>query len=53
MALASSSGPLLVVPTVREADALTWAAQAKKEGQVRTCAKGGPLVESSHLTHLG
>ncbi|GAA1417805.1 hypothetical protein GCM10009640_02500 [Agrococcus citreus] len=36
-----------------QADALTWAAEAKKEGQVRTSSKGGPLVESSHLTRLG
>lgn len=35
------------------ADALTWAAEAKKEGQVGTPTKGGPLVESSNLTHLG
>ena len=36
-----------------QADALSWAAQAKKEGQVGTSTKGGPLVESSNLTHLG
>ena len=36
-----------------QADALTWAAEAKREGQVRTSSKGGPLVESSHLTRLG
>ncbi|SDY98773.1 hypothetical protein SAMN05428934_107127 [Tessaracoccus flavus] len=36
-----------------QADALTWAAEAKKEGQVGTPTKGGPLVESSNLTHLG
>ena len=35
-----------------QADALTWAAEAKKEGQVRTSSKAGPLVESSHLTRL-
>jgi site-specific DNA recombinase len=36
-----------------EADALTWAAEAKRGGQARTSSKGGPLVESSHLTRLG
>ena len=36
-----------------QADALTWAAEAKKEGQVRTSSKDGPLVGSSHLTRLG
>ena len=36
-----------------QADALTWAADAKKLGQARTSTKGGPLVESSNLTHLG
>ncbi len=35
------------------ADALSWAAEAKKMGQARTATKGGPLVASSHLTHLG
>ena len=35
------------------ADALSWAAEAKKMGQGRTATKGGPLVASSHLTHLG
>ena len=50
-----------------QADALTWADQARahaeatgaestgtrKKGQARTSSKGGPLVESSNLTHLG
>ncbi|MDO5084139.1 MAG: hypothetical protein Q4D89_12175 [Arachnia propionica] len=36
-----------------QADALTWAAQARKQGQDGTPIKGGPLVESSHLTRLG
>ncbi|SBN95856.1 Cassette chromosome recombinase B [Propionibacterium freudenreichii] len=49
-----------------QADALTWAEQARtqveahaeavgthKKGQVSTPTKGGPLVESSNLTHLG
>lgn len=50
-----------------QADALTWADQARahaeatgaestgtrKKGQTRTSSKAGPLVESSHLTHLG
>ncbi len=49
-----------------QADALTWANQARaqaeahaeataarKKGQVSTPTKGGPLVESSNLTHLG
>lgn len=36
-----------------QAGALTWAAEAKKEGQVGTPTEGGPLVGSSHLTHLG
>ena len=48
-----------------QADALTWADQARaaatgaeatgtrKKGQTQTCSKGGPLVASSHLTHLG
>lgn len=35
------------------ADALSWTAEAKKMGQVGTATKGGPLVESSHLTRLG
>lgn len=35
------------------ADALSWAAEAKKQGQARTSTKGGPLVASSHLTRLG
>ncbi|MCD5418630.1 recombinase family protein [Rhodococcus pyridinivorans] len=35
------------------ADALSWAAEAKKMGQGRTATKGGPLVASSHLTRLG
>ncbi|MFV0318577.1 MAG: hypothetical protein ACK5O2_16645, partial [Microthrixaceae bacterium] len=35
------------------ADALSWAAEAKKVGQARTATKGGPLVASSHLTRLG
>ena len=34
-------------------DGLSWTAEAKKMGQVRTSTKGGPLVESSHLTRLG
>ena len=42
----------LSVPDL-QADALTWAAEAKKEGQVGTPTKGGPLVESSNLTHVG
>ncbi|MDI9591415.1 MAG: recombinase zinc beta ribbon domain-containing protein, partial [Acidobacteriota bacterium] len=36
-----------------QADALTWATEAKKMGQVRTSTKGGPLGMSSNLTHLG
>ncbi|GEM_PF-1260354 len=36
-----------------QADALTWAAQARKQGQDEAPTKGGLLVESSHLTHLG
>ncbi len=36
-----------------QADALTWAAQARKQGQDGTPTEGGPLVASSHLTHLG
>lgn len=36
-----------------QADALTWAAQARQQGQARTPTKGGPLVRSSHLTRLG
>ena len=49
-----------------QADALTWADQAhaqaeahaeatgaRKKGQAETTTKGGPLVESSNLTHLG
>lgn len=35
------------------ADALSWAAEAKKMGQARTATKGGPLVARSHLTRLG
>ena len=35
------------------ADALTWAAEAKKMGQADLATKGGPLVASSHLTRLG
>lgn len=35
------------------ADALSWAAEAKKMDQARTATKGGPLVASSHLTRLG
>ena len=35
------------------ADALSWAAEAKKMGQEGTATKGGPLVASSHLTRLG
>jgi len=35
------------------ADALSWAAEAKKMGQAGTATKGGPLVASSHLTRLG
>ncbi|UQN15474.1 hypothetical protein [Gulosibacter sp. ACHW.36C] len=35
------------------ADALSWSAQEKNEGQVGTLTKGGPLVERSNLTHLG
>ena len=35
------------------ADDLSWTAEAKKMGQVGTATKGGPLVESSHLTRLG
>lgn len=35
------------------ADALSWAAEAKKMGQARTATKGGPLIASSHLTRLG
>lgn len=34
-------------------DGLSWTAEAKKMGQVGTATKGGPLVESSHLTRLG
>lgn len=36
-----------------QADALTWAAEAKKLGQARTSTKGGPLVESSNLPIWG
>lgn len=36
-----------------QADALTWAAQARKQGQDRTPTTGGPLVRSSHPTHQG
>ena len=47
-----------------QADALTWADQARaqaeatsagarKKGQASLPTKGGPLVESSNLTHLG
>ncbi|WP_052466908.1 recombinase family protein [Mobilicoccus massiliensis] len=35
------------------ADALSWAAEAKKMGQAEPSTKGGPLVESSNLTRLG
>ena len=35
------------------ADALSWAAEAKKMGQAEPSTKGGPLVEGSHLTRLG
>jgi len=35
------------------ADALSWAAEAKKMGQEGTATKGGSLVASSHLTRLG
>ena len=35
------------------ADALSWAAEAKKMGQAELSTKGGPLVESSNLTRLG
>ena len=35
------------------ADALSWAAEAKKMGQAEPSTKGGPLVASSHLTRLG
>ncbi len=42
----------LSVPDLH-ADALSWAAQAKKAGQAGASIKGGPLVESSNLTHLG
>ena len=34
---------------VLQADALTWAATARRAGQVGTSSKGGPLVESSNL----
>lgn len=34
-------------------NALPWAAEAKKLGQVRTSSKGGPLVMSSHLARMG
>ena len=36
-----------------QVDALTWPARARKQGQGGTPTKGGPLVRSSHLTHLG
>lgn len=39
-----------------QADALTWAAdaqKAQKKGQAGTPTTGGPVVESSNLTHLG
>ena len=36
-----------------QADALTWATQARKQGQDGTPTKGGPLVASSNPTHLG
>ena len=35
------------------ADALTWAAEAKKMGQADPATKGGPFVASSNLTRLG
>lgn len=35
------------------ADALSWAAEAKKMGKAEPSTKGGPLVESSHLNRLG
>ncbi len=35
------------------ADALSWAAEAKKMGQAEPSTKGGPMVESSNLTRLG
>ncbi|WP_431859538.1 hypothetical protein [Micrococcus terreus] len=35
------------------ADALSWAAEAKKMGQVDLATKGGPLVASSNLTRSG
>ncbi|NLG45817.1 hypothetical protein, partial [Gordonia sp. (in: high G+C Gram-positive bacteria)] len=35
------------------ADALSWAAEAKKMGQADPATKGGPLVASSNLTRLG
>lgn len=35
------------------ADALSWAAEAKEMGQADPATKGGPLVASSNLTHLG
>ena len=38
---------------VLQADALTWAATARRAGQVGTSSKGGPLVESSNLAAVG
>ncbi|WP_370894991.1 hypothetical protein [Janibacter sp. GXQ6167] len=35
------------------ADALSWAAEARKMGQADPATKGGPLVASSNLTRLG
>ena len=51
---ANSSNPYdgLSVPGLH-ADALSWAAEAKKMGQAEFATKGGPLVASSNLTRLG
>ena len=38
---------------VLQADALTWAATARRAGQVGTSSKGGPLVESFNLAAVG
>jgi hypothetical protein len=36
-----------------QADALTWAENARNENEVRTPTEDGSSVEGSHLVHLG
>lgn len=36
-----------------QGNALSWATEAKKKGEVQTGTRAVPLVASSHLTHLG